>query len=669
MDMSNIISEFETNLPVLANEFKSNNKTLKPHQLKTIINVLNKGNTLCIMPTGGGKSLIYWLSGIMLKGITIVVSPLISLIDEQEEKLKAQGMDVMVLHGGISREKQIERLKAFANFEITPKYIFASPEKLATDGFFEHCIKIRRDDIKLITIDEVHCVSQWGSSFRPFYRNIPNFINDVFNINHPKILAMTATLNPKELNDISNEFWIKKENIIKDQSLMRSEITLKIIKVGIEDEKDGDDGKLWNLLKIHSNEKILVYVYRVDGKRSVEDLSQRANNRHGFNSVYFHGEMSSADRKEIISKFKNDEVNIVFATNAFGMGIDISDIRVIIHFMIPESVEQYYQEIGRAARDNRAANAYLFYSNKNIDVKRKHFIDASFPTRKKLIEVYKKIPKSDDGLQTLPYFDDEDIQQCLQYYTDCGAIKILTKGFSDLKSLININNVTLQEIFDSTRTKTLISSTKKSKIDVFEIIKLVYDSIINGEVETIKPLDRRLIIKVQEKELSDTQLDNIMSIIEQKREYKHNLLDYLVFQLEKGPQSVELHQEIGRYLGVDKNMLNKIYPTSKGDKVRSKSEVIIANLLYEHKINYEYESPLEYESEEIIKPDFTILLPDNRKLYWEHIGLLGTETYDETWLYKLNIYNKFFPEQLIKTYEGVTISDETLEKIKWIKTL
>jgi ATP-dependent DNA helicase RecQ len=668
MNKCDIIAAFKMYFPIRAKEFEINNYELRQHQIDSISNVLTKGNTLSIMRTGGGKSLIYWLSGMMSGGTSIVVFPLISLIGEQEEELKAQGVEVLALHGGLNPEKQIAYLKQFANREISPKFIFVSPEKLATDGFFEYCIRMRKDEIKLITIDEVHCVSQWGSSFRPFYRDIPNFIQKVFGENLPKILAMTATLNKKELDDITNEFWIKKDDVLKESSIMRSEINLKIIKVNKEDEKDGENGKLWDLLKIHANRKILIYVYRVEGTRSVEDLSERAK-EHGIKSMHFHGEMSYDERKKIISKFKNNEINVVFATNAFGMGIDISDIRVVIHFMIPESVEQYYQEIGRAARDKEAANAYMLYSDKNIEVKRKHFIDASFPNREKLIEVYKKIPKTEIGLQTLSYFEDEDIQQCLHYYMDCGAIQIIAKGFPDLNPLINVKNTELSKIIDSTKRKLLISSAKKTGMSLPNIVDMVYSSLIKGEAETTKPLGRRLIIQTKEEELSETQLDKIMEIIKQKCEYKHNLLNYLVFQLGNTASSIELHQEIARYLGVDKDMLNKIYSTSKGDKVRSKSEVIIANLLLQHGLKYEYELSLEYENGKSIKPDFTVFLSDNRKIFWEHLGLLGTETYDKIWLYKKEIYDKYFLDQLVTTHEGVTINDSAENLIKKLKVM
>ena len=660
MDTNNIVSSFNKHFPVLSAEFKKDNKELKSHQIKTIKNVVSKNNTLCIMPTGGGKSLIYWLSGMLTGGISIVISPLISLIGEQEEKLKKENIEVLALHSNLSAKEQTITLKNFANGLISPKFIFAGPEKLATDGFFEYCIRKRKKEIKLIVIDEVHCVSQWGASFRPFYRNISDFIDKVFGDESPKILAMTATINPKELNDICEEFNISKENIIKDSSLMRSEITLHKIKFSNENDKDN---KLWDLLNIHKNEKTLVYVYRKKVKRGVEELSERANKQHGLKSVCFHGDMDSDERMEIIKKFKNDEINIVFATNAFGMGIDIPDIRVVIHFMIPESVEQYYQEIGRAARDKKAANAYLLYSNKNIDVKRKHFIDASFPDREKLVHVFKKMTP------TLPYFDDEEIQQCLHYYLDCGIIRIIAKGFSDLKMLYDIESKDLNTIFDSTKTKSLISSAKKSKKMVTDIIDLVYNGIITDKVKYTKPPDKRLIIDIIGDKLSDNQMDAIMGVIDQKRKYKHGLLDYLVFTIENNNSSNELHQEIARYLGVDKHMLNKIYSTSKGDKVRSKSEVIIANLLFQHNIKYEYELPLEYEHGKYIEPDFTIFLSNNEKIFWEHLGMLGSETYDENWLNKMKIYDDYYPRSLRKTYEGVTITESALELINEIKSM
>jgi len=662
LEMLNIDEAFSSNFPKLASKF-----SLKDFQKRVISNVVEKDNTLCIMPTGGGKSLIYWIAGILSGGITIVISPLIALIDEQSEKIAEQGIEVLTIHGGMDSAKQANVLKDFANKVINPKFIFVSPEKIATDGLFEYCIRERKNEITMLVIDEVHCVSQWGTSFRPFYKRIPDFLDCIYNEGRdkqPRILALTATLNPKEVVDICSEFNIDKSNIIKDNLLMRSEISLKVLQFNNENEKED---KLWDIIKIHKNEKILIYVYRIGSERGVEKLADKANEK-GYKSVYFHGEMTAKERKEIIDRYKNNEINVIFATNAFGMGIDIPDIRVVIHFMIPESVEQYYQEVGRAARDGNVANAYLLYTNKNIDVKRKYFIDGSFPSAEKLVNTYKKIAEQGEGLHTLPYFEDEEIQQCLPYYLDSGVLRIECKGFSDLKSLKNVEDKALTDIINSTKTKNLITTVKKSKVNVKTIVNKVYESVVKGLATTTKPLDRRLIVEVIEREISEVKMQAIQSAIDEKREYKHGLLDYLIFLISDNTSSNELHQEIGRYLGVEKHMLNRIYSTVKGDRVRSKSEVIIANLLAQNGISYEYEKKLEYEKGKWIEPDFTITLPDGRELYWEHLGMLGVESYDKRWLEKQDIYDNYFSGKLIVTYEGATITDSALDIINKISS-
>jgi ATP-dependent DNA helicase RecQ len=654
--MINIDEAFSDKFPKLASQF-----SLKDFQKSVILNTFERNSTLCIMPTGGGKSLIYWMSGILLGGITIVISPLISLIDEQSEKIAEQGFEVLTIHGGMDSAKQAKTLKDFANRIINPKFIFVSPEKIATDGLFEYCIRERKNEIMLLAIDEVHCVSQWGTSFRPFYKHIPEFLDCIYSdsVKKPKILALTATLNPKEVIDICREFEIDKSNVIRDNLLMRSEISLKVLQFNNENEKED---KLWDIVKIHKNEKILIYVYRIGSERGVERLSDRATEK-GYKSAYFHGEMTAGERKEIIDKYKSNDINIIFATNAFGMGIDIPDIRVVIHYMIPESVEQYYQEIGRAARDGNVANAYLLYTNKNIDVKRKYFIDGAFPKQDKLVSAYKKIADQGIGLHTLPYFEDEEIQQCLPYYLNSGLLRIECKGFSDLKNLENVQDKELTNIINCTKTKNLITTVNKSHIDVKTIVNMVYEDVVNGLATTTNPLDKRLIVDVLEQDISDIKMQSIQSSINEKREYKHELLDYLVFLIANHTSSNELHQEIGKYLGVEKHMLNRIYSTVKGDRVRSKSEVIIANLLAHNCIPYVYEKKLEYANGKWVEPDFTIMLSSGKELYWEHLGMLGVESYDNRWLEKQDIYEQYFSDQLIVTYEGATITDSALSII------
>lgn len=452
---------------------------LKDFQKAVITNTVEKDNTLCIMPTGGGKSTIYWMSAVEMGGITIVVSPLTALIEEQAQKIEEQGYETFVFHGGINAMKQMDLLSDFATKKINPRFIFASPEKIATDGFFEFCLKQRADEIKLLVIDEVHCVSQWGLSFRPFYKRIPDFLDRVFGSDSwTRILALTATLNPMELQDICSAFNITSDNILKQEILMRSEIQLHTKKFTKEDEKEQ---YFWDLIKLHRDEKILVYLYRKKGDRGVDGLTQKALDL-GYKAALFHGEMSAKERMDVIEQYRSGQINIVFATNAFGMGIDIPDIRVVIHFMIPESAEQYYQEVGRAARDGGGANAYLLYSNKNIDVKRTYFIDRSFPTEDKLREVYKNIGKR-KGYRVFQYFDNEDVQECLPYYMSCGLIRIIGKGFSGLSELFDIKDPVLQRYYDSTPAKGYVKTVKKNDITPDHLSNTVYAAVLNGDVK------------------------------------------------------------------------------------------------------------------------------------------------------------------------------------------
>ncbi|MDN4493084.1 RecQ family ATP-dependent DNA helicase [Ureibacillus aquaedulcis] len=654
MDINNLFRNSFPNLPFELTEL----------QEKVVQQVLTKKNTLCILPTGGGKSLTYWLSGIGLGGITIVISPLTALIDEQAAKLEGHGYDVLTLHAGIDAKKQVKLLKDFYNGKLNPNFIFASPERISTDGLFEYCIKARKEEIKLIAVDEVHCVSQWGHSFRPFYKHIPTFLNNVYGEGWPVVLGLSATLNRKEIADICESFKIKDTGVIKSELLVRSEIELKTLKFIKEDEKLE---KLWQLLKIHKNEKTLVYVYRVHGKNSTEDLAKVALDK-GLKAVHFHGEMSSKEKQDIIDRFKNNELDIVFATNAFGMGIDIPDIRVVVHFMIPESIAQYYQEVGRASRDKKASTAYLLYSNKNIEVKKSHFIDKSFPTQDELKNTFSKMTSNKKGYKTLPYFDDEEIQKCLPYFVDNGVIEIVAKSIMKLDVFSNVTDSGLVELLSLTKTKNVITTMKKSGKSAQEISNTIFNAIVTDEVKLEKSLGKCLIINSHLDELDEQTLEKLVQYGEEKKEFKHAHLDYFVHILENCENSKELHQEIGRHLGVPKFLLSRIYATTKGDLVRSKSEVIIANLLQHHSIQYEYEKELNYDGNKKLSPDFTLTVNGN-KYYWEHLGMIGKNDYDARWLEKQAIYEEYYPNQLLITYENpaLTKSAENLLNCLFIK--
>ncbi|MBS1652661.1 MAG: ATP-dependent DNA helicase RecQ [Bacteroidetes bacterium] len=656
------VEVFEKEFPALASQF-----SLKPFQEKVINQVILSGSTLAVMPTGGGKSLIYWVTAKALKGTCLVVSPLIALIDEQAEKLTASGCNVLAIHGGMGATEQIKQLKAFAKGESIPDFIFVSPERMATDGFFEYCITLQKDNIKLVVIDEVHCISQWGFDFRPFYKHIPVFLNSVFSNNWPKILGLTATINPRELIDITTDFRIAKKSIIKDDVLLRFDIDLKVEKLSNEEEKRE---RLWEIIEDHKNEKILVYLYRKYHKGGVEDLCDVANQK-GLTALSFHGDMTSSERQQIISEYRDGSTNLVFATNAFGMGIDIPNIRVVIHFMLPESIEQYYQEIGRAGRDQNGATSYMLYSNKNIQVRKTHFIDKSFPKGDEVKELFKKASNNEVGKKTLQYFAEEELQSALPYFLNCNAISIEGKGFTGLKVFKTNTNERLKSIVDSSKTGMVIPVLLKpenSQISCKDFFNITYKALVDDEATLTKNLDKCLIINATEKELTDEQLENISSETARKREYKHNLLDYLVYLLDNFDSSNSMHQEIGRYLGVNKHLLNKIHKTESGIWVRSKSEVIIANILYRSSIDFQYEEKLYYNDSQWKEPDFTIR-HNGKTWYWEHLGLLGDEQYNENWQEKKQIFKDLGVwDYVITTKESAVLSNQANELVKKIKT-
>ena len=213
------------------------------------------------------------------------------------------------------------------------------------------------NQIGQIVIDEAHCISQWGHSFRPAYKEIPNFINNISE-QWPVILALTATLNPKDQEEICSDFQIAKNNIFKSEYLLRQNIKLQYEELANEKAKRKH---LEEILDAHENEKIIVYVHRKSGEYGTKAMSENFQAK-GLSCDFFDADREDEEKKKVLANFETGNICVIFATNAFGMGIDINDIRVIIHYLLPESIEQYYQEIGRCGRDGKTSYAYLLYS-------------------------------------------------------------------------------------------------------------------------------------------------------------------------------------------------------------------------------------------------------------------------------------------------------------------
>lgn len=643
--------------------FSSIGEGVRPTQRRIIHSVLEGNNTLALMPTGSGKSLCYWIAGKILGGVTLVISPLTALMDEQAQKLESHGCKVFILHSGISSRTQYRELIDLYSERETPDFVFLSPERLATDGFLEFVLRSIRDRIKLVTVDEAHCISQWGLDFRPFYKEIPHFLRNVFEGGtFPTILCLTATLNPKDRQEICRDFAILETHVIRHDMLLRPRIHIQVVKVPDEDTKDE---RFWSLLHEHRDEKVLVYLDRKQGKRSTETLCAEAIDR-GFSAAFFHGDMTLDEKSDVILRLKTGELLTVFATSAFGMGIDISDIRGVIHYLLTESTEQYYQQIGRVGRDDKPSWAVLFYSDKNIDVRKTYFIEKSFPKEDDIRTAFTNLTDDRTGRLTVNYFGEGDsTRSAYHYLVRSSVISPVCKGVRSLGAFQQSKGVVLpafESYRQATRTGLLIPTAMRIDKSEVEILGDIYQWLAEGKLKATSAPRKCLVIDSSADALPEEMLEDILADVAEKKAYRMALFDEFVDLLESYTNTFEFHQRIGKYLGIDKFSRERKHETLSGELVRSKSEVIVANILFQSGIPFEYEKLLIAPGGPPKSPDFTVEW-EEKTYYWEHLGMLDVEDYRRQWELKKAWYEASFPGQLITSRESATLSRETKQII------
>lgn len=339
----------------------------RPLQEEIIHSVGRGEDTLGLLPTGGGKSLTFQVPSMVMEGICIVVTPLIALMKDQVDNLRSRGIKALAVYSGMTRQEIITTLENAILGDY--KFLYVSPERLATQLFQK---KIQEMNVCLLVVDESHCISQWGYDFRPLYLKIAEIRHY---IPSTPVLALTATAIPDVIEDIQEQLYFHKKNVFK-KSFERKNIFYTV--------RDCDN-KETSLIKILERIKGTAIVYVRSRRRTKEVCDLLVEN--GFSTDYYHAGLSNTDKTRKQNAWKNNECRIIVCTNAFGMGIDKPDVRTVIHLDLPNSIEEYFQEAGRAGRDERKAHAVILYNKSDCTKLRKRITD-EFPDREFILKIY-----------------------------------------------------------------------------------------------------------------------------------------------------------------------------------------------------------------------------------------------------------------------------------------
>ncbi|WP_034868985.1 DNA helicase RecQ [Clostridium lundense] len=378
-------------------------------QEKVIEGILDKDDTLAIMPTGAGKSICYQIPALLLQGVTIVISPLISLMKDQVDSLKALGIEAAYINSSLNNLEINETLHNAR--QGIYKLIYVAPERLESESF---CESLNNLHISMVAVDEAHCVSQWGHDFRPSYTRITSFINSLEH--RPIVSAFTATATEVVRNDILNLLALQNPQIFIT-GFDRKNLSFTVIK------GENKDKFIYDYLESNKGKIGIIYT---STRREAEGIYNKLNLK-GYKAGVYHAGLSDKERKRVQDDFSFDNIDIIVATNAFGMGIDKSNVRFVIHYNIPKNMEAYYQEAGRAGRDGEESECILLFSPQDIQTQ-KYFIDEGYLPQDRKNYEYNKLRAMVDYCYTskclrayiLEYFGEKDVREKCNNCSNCN---------------------------------------------------------------------------------------------------------------------------------------------------------------------------------------------------------------------------------------------------------
>ena len=380
-----------------------------------IITSIGEGkDTLGLMPTGGGKSITFQVPALAQEGICIVITPLIALMKDQVQNLRKRGIKALAIYSGMTRQEILTALEncIFGNY----KFLYISPERLDTEIFRT---KLRSMKVSMITVDESHCISQWGYDFRPAYLKIAEIRELLPGV---PVLALTATATPEVVKDIQTRLNFREGNVFR-MSFERKNLAYIVRKT---------DNKTKELLHILQRISGSAIIY-VRNRRRTKEITELLTNE-GITADFYHAGLDNAVKDLRQKRWQSGEVRVMVATNAFGMGIDKPDVRIVLHLDLPDSPEAYFQEAGRAGRDGEKAYAVILYAKSDKMTLHKRIVD-TFPEKEYILNVYEHLQyyyqmAMGDGFQCIREFNLEEFCRKFKYFpvpVD-SALKILTQA-------------------------------------------------------------------------------------------------------------------------------------------------------------------------------------------------------------------------------------------------
>lgn len=351
--------------------------SFRKDQEKVISSILDGKDTLAVMPTGGGKSICYQVPAVLFDGVTIVISPLISLMKDQVDNIKDLGIGAAYINSSISHKDILDICENLTEGHV--KILYVAPERLESQEF---CQIVKDISISQIAVDEAHCVSQWGHDFRSSYTYIWRFIENFKK--RPVVTAFTATATKEVRDDIIKQIKLR-DPAVFISGFDRDNLKIGCLKIGNRMEY------LLNYIKTNKEQSGIVYAAT---RKEVDSIYGKLK-ENGISVTEYHAGLSDKDRKSNQEDFVYDRVNVVVATNAFGMGIDKSNVRYVIHYNMPKNIESYYQEIGRAGRDGEKSECILMFAPKDVSTQ-KYLIEASVQSPNRRLNEYKKLQQMID---------------------------------------------------------------------------------------------------------------------------------------------------------------------------------------------------------------------------------------------------------------------------------